>query len=51
VPPPPDVAALRRVSVQPAPSSIESCIDWFAVDFFVRDDGTIAAITLDLGEP
>lgn len=51
VPPPPAVEGMRRVSVQPAEGAMGSCIDWFTVDFFVHDDGAVAAITLDLWEP
>ena len=49
VPPPPEVAALRRLSVQPVGAS--SCLSWWTVDLFVEPGGAIAAITLDLYEP
>jgi hypothetical protein len=48
-PPPQQVIALRRVSVQPKNSN--SCLSWFSVDAFVGDDGRLRAITLDLWEP
>jgi hypothetical protein len=49
VPPPQEVAQLRRVSVQPR--DIESCLKWWTVDVFVRPGGEIKAVTLDLWEP
>jgi len=30
---------------------MQSCLDWFTIDFFVDNDGMVAAITLDLWEP
>lgn len=47
--PPPQVAALRRLSIQP--DETESCLQWFAVDVFVTDEGEIAAVTVDFFEP
>jgi hypothetical protein len=47
--PPPHVAKLRRLSIQP--DETESCLQWFAVDVFVSEEGEIAAVTLDLWEP
>ncbi|MBA2615454.1 MAG: hypothetical protein H0U90_06700 [Actinobacteria bacterium] len=49
VPPPPRVASLRRVSVQPR--RLESCLQWFTVDVFLTQRGRIAAVTQDLFEP
>lgn len=49
--PPQPLADLRRVSVQPADGSIESCPQWFTVDLYVDGSGTVQAITLDLYEP
>jgi hypothetical protein len=46
VPPPPEVASLRRISVQPG--KIASCLQWFTVDAFMTRDGEIRAITLDM---
>lgn len=51
MPPPDGFGDLTRVSVQPAPDSIDSCLMWSSVDFFVDPDGTVAAITLDFWEP
>jgi hypothetical protein len=48
-PPPQQVIALRRVSVEP--KNLNSCLSWFSVDAFVDDDGRVRAITLDLWEP
>lgn len=49
IPPPADVTAMRRLSLQPIGHS--SCLGWWTVDVFLTPDGTIAAITLDLYEP
>jgi hypothetical protein len=49
VPAPEGYAGYRRVSVHPADAT--SCLEWFTVDLFLADDGTIEAITLDLYEP
>jgi hypothetical protein len=43
------LASLRRRSIQP--QETESCLQWFAVDVYLTDDGEIAAVTLDLWEP
>lgn len=51
VPAPEGLTTLRRVSVQPADAAITSCLDWFTVDLFVDDAGTVHAITLDVWEP
>lgn len=51
VPPPGDVAALARISVQPDPERIDSCLQWWTVDFFVNATGNIEAVTLDFWEP
>ena len=49
VPPPPSVARLRRIWVQPA--APDGCLEWWTVDAFVNADGRIEAVTLDLWEP
>jgi hypothetical protein len=49
VPPPPQVADLRRVVVQPRDP--DGCLDWWTVDAFVNDNGEIEAVTIDLWEP
>lgn len=41
----------RRVSVQPSESSIDSCLSWFTVDLYLNEEGSIAAVTLDIWEP
>jgi hypothetical protein len=51
VPPPDDVADLMRVSVQPDIEQIDSCLQWWTVDFFINQAGQIEAVTLDLWEP
>ena len=49
VPAPAELADLRRVAIQPLEAT--SCLEWFTVDLFVDDDGTVHGITLDLYEP
>jgi len=51
VPAPHALDDLRRVSLQPSSRSVDSCLDWFTVDLFVDDAGTVRAVTLDLWEP
>lgn len=51
VPAPAGFAEARRVSLQPAPETIDSCLDWFTVDLFLDDAGQIAAVTYDIWEP
>ncbi len=51
VPPPPSLAGLRRVSIQPEPDSIDSCNSWFTVDVYVDAEGFVLAVGLDLYEP
>ncbi len=41
----------RRVSVQPDPDTITSCLEWWTVDLYLDDKGRIDAVTLDLYEP
>lgn len=49
VPPPTEVANLRRLSVQPRDR--ESCLQWWTVDLFLTPGGRISAVTLDFFEP
>lgn len=51
VPAPAEVEDLRRVSVQPDPDRVESCLQWWTVDLFVTPEGRVVAVTLDLYEP
>jgi hypothetical protein len=46
---PGELAGLRRVSVQPVGDI--SCLLGWTVDLFLTDEGRIAGVTLDLGEP
>jgi hypothetical protein len=46
---PPERGGLRRVSVQPV-GDIPCLMGW-TVDLFLTDEGRIAAVTLDFGEP
>ncbi len=48
-PAPEGFADLRRISIQPTTAT--SCLEWWTVDFFLDDNGDIAAVTLDLFEP
>ncbi len=48
-PPPPDVAELRHVSIQPEEAT--SCLEWWTVDFYVDADGLVRVVTLDLFGP
>lgn len=50
-PAPRAVAGLRRVAVVPAPGSVGSCLEWFALDLYVDPAGRVSAVTLDLSEP
>jgi hypothetical protein len=49
VPAPAELTGLRRVSVQPV-GDIPCLMGW-TVDLFLTDEGRIAAVTLDFGEP
>jgi hypothetical protein len=49
MPPPPEFASSRRLSVQP--TGIDTCLLWWTVDLFVSPAGRIQAITLDLWDP
>ena len=49
MPPPPYVAGLTRIAVQPRDP--ESCLTWWTVDAFVSGDGKIRAVTFDVWEP
>lgn len=51
VPPPPGLEPQRRVSVQPAERSIDSCLQWFSVDLYLDDEGRISTVTFDRWEP
>jgi hypothetical protein len=42
-------AEALRISVQPEVAT--SCLEWWTVDLFLGDDGTIGAVTLDLYGP
>jgi inhibitor of cysteine peptidase len=39
----------RQISIQPEVAT--SCLEWWTVDLFLTDDGTIGAVTLDLYGP
>jgi hypothetical protein len=50
-PVPPDLRKLTRVAIVPAPGSVDSCIDDFAVQLFSNDQGELVAVSLLMGEP
>jgi hypothetical protein len=50
-PVPPDLRKLAHVAIVPAPGSVDSCIDDFAVQLFSNADGELVAVSLLLGEP
>lgn len=50
LPSPPELASYTRIGILPLEGSIDSCLDWSAVDVFI-DDGVIRGISLDLSEP
>jgi hypothetical protein len=53
-PPQPSPVGLEdhtRTSIQPSDDSLDSCLDWWTVDFFVGPSGSVDAITMDLWEP
>jgi hypothetical protein len=50
-PVPPDLRTLTRAAIVPAPGSVDSCIDDFAVQLFSNADGELVAVSLLLGEP
>lgn len=50
-PVPPDLRKLSHVAIVPAPGSVDSCIDDFAVQVFTNADGELVAVSLLMGEP
>ncbi|HEY0904463.1 MAG TPA: hypothetical protein VGE14_11290 [Marmoricola sp.] len=50
-PVPPDLRKLVHVAIVPAPGSVDSCIDDFAVQLFSNADGELVAVSLLMGEP
>lgn len=51
VPPPTEVADLRRVSIEPGPDAVAACMQWWSVDLYITPTGEITAVTLDFGAP
>lgn len=51
VPPAAQDSAYRQVSLQPTSNTIDSCLDWFAIDLFVDESGHVRTVDLDLYEP
>jgi hypothetical protein len=50
LPAPPELARYRRISIEPAEGTIESCIDWWSIELFV-DDGRIVGVAADAVGP
>lgn len=50
-PAPDGLAGHRRLSLQPTDTTIDGCLEWFTVDLFLDDTGTIDTVTLDIWEP
>lgn len=48
---PPSLADHARITIQPAADSVDSCIDWFAVDLYLGPDDRVAGVVLVLGSP
>jgi hypothetical protein len=40
-----------RISIQPDPSEVGTCMQWWSVDLYVTPAGEIAAVMLDFGAP
>ncbi len=51
VPSPPELVAYTRIGILPLEGSIDSCLDWSAVDLFVDDEGVIRGLALHLEAP
>ena len=51
LPSPPELAGYTRIGILPADGSVDSCLDWSAVDVFVDDEGVIRGLSLHLSEP
>ncbi len=51
LPPPAEMADRRRLSIQPVFIGPGACLLYWTVDLFIGQDGSIDAITVDLGEP
>ena len=49
--PPDGLQTLRRVSLQPADDTIDTCLRWFSVDLFLNQERRVVAVTLDVWEP
>ncbi len=50
LPAPPELAEYRRISIQPAEDSIDSCIEWWSIELFV-DGGEIVGVAGDAVGP
>jgi len=50
-PAPDGLEDFTRISVQPPAESIDSCLGWTTVDFFIDPSSEVEAITMDVWEP
>lgn len=51
MPVPAELETATIVSIQPVDATIDSCLQWFAVDLFVDAQGRIEGVTFDTWEP
>lgn len=51
IPAPAEMKRYRRISIRPEPATYDSCLQWFAVDLYVDDEGKVRGVTLDVYEP
>jgi hypothetical protein len=50
LPPPVELAQLRRVAIEPDPAATGSCVQWWRIELYVTPNGDVAAVTLDQWE-
>lgn len=51
IPSPPELVAYTRIGILPLDGTVDSCLDWSAVDLYVDEEGLIRGLSLDLSEP
>ena len=50
LPPPVELAHLRRVAIEPDPVAIGACVEWWRIELYVTPNGDVVALTLDQWE-
>jgi hypothetical protein len=50
LPPPPELADLRRVVIEPDPAAVGSCVLWWRIELYVSPGGEVVAVTQDQWE-